>query len=139
MPKTLSRYVLDSYAILAHLQAEVGGAAVRALMEAARDRQAVLNLSLINLGEVYYILYRERGEAQAEAVLNDIRILPITLYPATEERIMAAARLKAGFPIAYADAFAAALAQELGALLVTGDPEFKSIESQVEVMWLPGK
>lgn len=134
MPKTLPQYVLDSYAILAYLQAETGGAAVRALLEAARDRQAALNLSLINMGEIYYILYRERGEAQAEAALNDLRALPLTPYPATEERIMVAARLKASFPIAYADAFAAALAQELDALLVTGDPEFKSVESQIGIM-----
>ncbi|NTU62647.1 MAG: type II toxin-antitoxin system VapC family toxin [Chloroflexi bacterium] len=139
MPKPLPQYTLDSYALLAYLQAESGGAAVRALLEAARDQQAVLGLSLINVGEIYYILYRERGKDQAEAALADLHTLPLTLHPVTEERIMAAARLKASFPIAYADAFAAALAQELGALLVTGDPEFESLESQIGIMWLPGK
>ncbi len=139
MPKATPAYVLDSFAALAYLEAEVGGAAVRALLESARDRQARLVMSMINVGEVYYILYRERGEEQAEAALADLRALPITLHAATDERIVAAARLKARVPIAYADAFAATLAQELNALLVTGDPEFKIIETQVNVMWLPGK
>jgi predicted nucleic acid-binding protein len=137
VPKVTPTYVLDSFAALAYLEAEAGGAAVRGLLESARDLQATLAMSMINVGEVYYILYRERGDAQAEAVLADLRTLPIVLYAATDERIVAAARLKAQFPIAYADAFAAALAQELNAPLVTGDPEFKAVETQVGVMWLP--
>lgn len=92
---------------------------------------------MINVGEIYYILHRERGADQAEAALSDLRALPITLYAATDERIVAAARLKAQHPISYADAFAATLAQELKALLATGDPEFKAVEPQVGVMWLP--
>ena len=136
-PKSTPLYVLDSFAMLAYLEAEAGGAAVRVLLEAARDRQAALSMSMINVGELYYILHRERGVDQAEAALSDLRALPIALYAATDERIVAAARLKAQHPISYADAFAASLAQELSALLVTGDPEFKAVESQVGVMWLP--
>jgi predicted nucleic acid-binding protein len=137
MPKPT--YVLDSFAALAYLEAETSGPAVRTLLESARDRQAVLAMSMINVGEIYYILCRERGEERAEAALIDLRALPITLYAATDDRIVAAARLKAKFPIAYADAFAATLAQELKARLVTGDPEFKAIESQIDIMWLPRK
>jgi uncharacterized protein len=136
-PKSAPLYVLDSFAMLAYFGAEAGGAAVRVLLEGARDRQAVLGMSMINAGELYYILHRERGVDQAEAALGDLRALPITLYAATDERIVAAARLKAQHPVSYADAFAATLAQELNALLVTGDPEFKAVEPQVGVMWLP--
>lgn len=139
MPDPLPAYVLDSFALLAYFQAEAGGAAVRAVLEAARDRRALLGMSLINVGEIYYSLYRERGAARAEAALADVRALPISLHLPTDERILAAARLKAQFPLAYADAFAVALAQELNAVLVTGDPEFKSVESQVTIMWLPRK
>lgn len=136
-PKSAPLYVLDSFAMLAYFEAEAGGAAVRVLLEAARDRQAALSMSMINVGELYYILHRERGVDQAESALGDLRALPITLCAATDERIVAAARLKAQHPISYADAFAATLAQELNALLVTGDPEFGAVESQVGVMWLP--
>jgi predicted nucleic acid-binding protein len=139
MPKPLPTYVLDSYAFLAYLQAEAGGPSIHALLETARDRQALIGMSLINVGEVYYILHRERGADRAEKTLRDLRALPISLYLPTEERILAAARIKAHFPLAYADAFAAALAQELHALLVTGDPEFESVEPQVTIMWLPRK
>ena len=129
-------YVLDSYALLAHFEAEPGGLLVRGLLEAARDQMATLYVSLINAGELYYITHRERGARQAETLLADLRELPLTLSPVSEERIFAAARLKAEHSISYADAFAAALAQELGATLVTGDPEFKAVEPVTPVMWL---
>ena len=106
------------------------------LLEAARDQTATLYLSLINAGELYYILHRQRGAAAAQAMLENLREIPILLANATEERIFAAARLKATHRISYAYAFAAALAQELGATLVTGDPEFKAVEPSVALMWL---
>jgi ribonuclease VapC len=65
--------------------------------------------------------------------------IPITLIQASEERILAAADLKAQYPISYADAFAAALAKELDAKVVTGDPEFKTLEPAILVHWLPEK
>ncbi len=52
--------------------------------------------------------------------------------------MLAAAHLKARFPIALADAFAAALAQELEAPLLTGDPEFKALEETLTIYWLTG-
>lgn len=139
MAEALPVYVLDSYALPAYFQAESGGPDVRALLEAARDQTATLTLSLMNAGEMYYIMRRQQGSERAEAMLDDLRALPITFAPATEDRIFAAARLKAEYSMSYADAFAAGLAIELGATLVTGDPEFKSVEPSVMVMWLPGR
>lgn len=52
------------------------------------------------------------------------------------ELALAAARLKAIFPLAYADTFAAALAQRGGVPVVTGDPEFKRLAGVVSVIWL---
>lgn len=50
-----------------------------------------------------------------------------------------AARLKAQFPMSYADAFAVALALEREAALVTDDPELRSAEHGVEVAWEVGE
>ena len=47
-----------------------------------------------------------------------------------------AVRLKARFPIAYADAFAAATAIRMNAVIVTGDPEFRRMEHLVTINWL---
>lgn len=137
MPDRFPVYILDSFALLAYFQAEPGGPIVRDLVEAAKDQKATLYMSLINVGELYYIARRRRGADQADEMLNDLRRLPIILCAATEDRIMAAARLKAAHPLSYADAFAVALAQELDASIITGDPEFQVAEELIPVVWLP--
>lgn len=38
--------------------------------------------------------------------------------------------------MSYADAFAAALSKEKKAGLVTGDPEFKALEKEIDINWL---
>jgi ribonuclease VapC len=47
-----------------------------------------------------------------------------------------AAELKAAHKISLADAFAAALAMQRRAELVTGDPEFKPLEGKIKLRWL---
>ena len=136
MPDKIPVYVLDSFALLAYFQAETGGPSVRALFESARDTQVALHVSLINVGEMYYIVRREQGRECADEMLKDLRSLPITLDWVSEERILDAARIKAEYPLSYADAFAVALALELGATVVTGDPEFKNVAAIANVMWL---
>jgi ribonuclease VapC len=136
MPKTLPVYVLDTFAVMAHFQSEAGGAKVLELLEQGERGEISLAMSLINVGEMVYIAGREQGREKAEAMLEDVRSLPIKFYEATEERILAAAWLKSKYSISYADAFAAALAQELGALLVTGDPEFKALKHNLSLFWL---
>lgn len=128
-------YVLDSYAVLAYLEGEPGASLVVDLLRRAGE-DAVIFMSLINFGEVAYIAERERGARQAAAILQDIRSQPIRLAGVNERRVLAAAHIKACYPLSYADAFAIALAQELDATVVTGDPEFKAVESFVPVLWL---
>jgi predicted nucleic acid-binding protein len=43
---------------------------------------------------------------------------------------------KARFRLSLADAFAAALAKDMKAELVTGDPEFKALEKEIRIQWL---
>jgi ribonuclease VapC len=93
-------------------------------------------MSLLNLGEIAYLVERRYGTDQCERTLNALRAFPIALENVTLDRILAAAHVKARHAISYADAFAAALAQEMGATVVAGDPEFEQVESLVNVDWL---
>jgi len=128
-------FVLDSFAVLAHFQAEDGGERVLELLEDVRENKVELAMSLINAGEVVYLAARNRGQKIAEALLKDLRDLPIKFYEASEERILAAAWIKASHAISYADSFAVQLTQELKGTLVTGDPEFESVKN-LKVLWL---
>lgn len=130
-------YVLDSFAIFVYFNARPGGTRVGNLIGVARKQEANLYMSIINTGELFYLAYRDRSLKQAESMIYDLRSLPITLCGATEERVFADGRLKAKRSLSYADCFAVALAQELNAVVVTGDHEFKDAESIVQVMWLP--
>lgn len=107
---------LDSWAVLAWL---AGDEPARSRVRAALD-DAVL--SWINLAEVYYCLRRLRGEDFAEKATLDLRGA-LKLDPASPQRTMAAARLKAVNPISLADCFAVATAIAFEAPLLTGDPE----------------
>lgn len=129
-------FVFDTFAILAYFLAESGGGKVKELLRRAEIGEISLAMSFINVGEVLYILSREQGRVKAHSILADLRSLSIQFYDATEERILAAAQLKAEYSISYADAFAASLAQELGASLVTGDPEFEAIKEKLSLFWL---
>ena len=50
--------------------------------------------------------------------------------------IVESANIKAKHPISYADAFIVATAQRENVIIITGDPEFKSVERMVEIDWL---
>lgn len=129
-------YVLDSYALLAYFNSEAGGDGVKQLLDSALDGKFTLYLSLINLGEIYYLIHRRRGIEKAQETLETLRSLPVILCESSEARVLAAAEIKAEYPISYADAFAAALSQEMGAILVTGDPEFKKLEPILAISWV---
>jgi predicted nucleic acid-binding protein len=132
------RYVLDSCALLAYLRAEPGDDEVKSLLEEAQKGQAEVYFSLINLGEVAYIVERRKGAAVADEAIEKVYSLPIFIADVDKKRILDAAHIKANHAISYADAFAVALAKELDAPVVTGDPEFKKVEPMVQVFWLCG-
>jgi len=136
-----SAYALDSYALLAYLEGEAGRPRVKELMSGAESGRYSLYLSLINLGEVLYIIERERGLVAAQRVLAAVDQLPLRVVPVSRAEVLAAAHIKACYPISYADAFAVVTAQDYHCVLLTGDPEFRVVatEGLITVEWLPDK
>ena len=110
--------VLDSWALLRYL--EGAGPAADAIDDLL-SRQRPL-ISWINLGEVHYVLRRLHGEDAASEAVRDLRdVIDAQLPDAL--LVLEAARIKADHPMAYADAFAAALTVANDASLWTGDPD----------------
>ncbi len=127
-------FVLDAWALLALLQGEEPAALrVKHLLQEAADQQAQLFISAVNLGEVYYRIGRVKGRDEAEGTLEAIRRLPLRVLSATDEMVLAAASLKIDYSISYADAFAAAAAERLNAVLVTGDPELEQMQGRIRI------
>ena len=129
-------FVLDSFALLFHFQNESRDGRVLDLLEQAQKSECHLLMSMINLGEVCYVIERRRGLQAVQLTLSAIESLPIEILPANRDTVLAAAHLKAQYPISYADAFAGASAQFHSATLLTGDPEFEVLKNIIQVEWL---
>ena len=130
-------YVFDSFAIVGYLGSEPSAPFVRDLLRQARKKAIDLWLSLINYGEVLYIIERERGLQAAQQTIGIIDQLPVAIAEVDRHTVFMAAHFKGRYPMSYADAFAAALAKIKNGELLTGDPEFKAVESEVPIHWLP--
>jgi len=133
------RFVLDSYALLGYLQNESFSDRIESALINARTGLDYLYLHAIHLGETYYIVLRKQGPKIADIAYSRIKAFPVTLISRIdEELLLSAAKFKAGFPISYADAFAAAMSVIYKCRLLTGDPEFKLLEeaNRIHVEWL---
>ena len=130
-------FILDAWALLAHLDNEPGAERVRDVLVSAERDECTTGMSLINVGEVAYIIERERGLPWVHDTLVTIRSLPIALLPVDERVVLSAAHIKANYRLSYADAFAAATAKLWHGRLLTGDPELKALDGiEIPVEWL---
>lgn len=136
MARKAKAYVLDSWAVLAYLEDEPSGEAVANLLVQAQENGQPVYLSVVNAGEVWYILAREVSEAEADKAIEALQHLGIQFVDAVWALARTAGTFKAKGKISYADCFAAALAVDRKAELVTGDKEFKQVEGQVKVHWV---
>ena len=128
--------VLDSYALLAFLRGEPGEAKVAALLERAGERDQPLHMTEANYAEVKYMTIRKDGAARWAEIARELPTLPIEFHPIDRALADLAADIKARHPLSLDDAFAAALARQRKAELVTGDVEFKTLEKEIKIVWL---
>jgi len=135
----MTKYVLDSFAMIAYFEDEPGADKVSEILRAVMNRKAKGFMSIINWGEMYYNTMREQGVEEAEKVLTQFDKYPIKLIEADRRLTYEAAKLKARYKIAYADCFAAALTLSLNALLITGDPEFNKLAQELSIEWIATK
>ncbi|HXE74743.1 MAG TPA: type II toxin-antitoxin system VapC family toxin [Candidatus Xenobia bacterium] len=135
----MKRYVLDANALMALFEDRPGAEKVQELIARAAETQNFLLMSVVNWGEVYYSYWRDRGEDVANDRIRTIAQLPIEVVDVDMEVTRLAASLKARHKLPYADCFAAALATTRRAQLVTGDHDFRALDSSVQVHWLDSK
>ena len=130
--------VLDSWALLAFFEDEPSAGQVESLLTKAEAGTHKLLLCVVNWGEIYYSIMRKVSAEAAEQKSREIAAMPLEVVPVGADLELArqAAVYKASGKLAYADAFAAALARLRKAELVTGDPDFKTVEGEIKIGWL---
>jgi predicted nucleic acid-binding protein len=132
------RYVLDANALIGFFEdRQSASQKVRRLMSEAFRQESPLLMSAVNWGEVFYMEWRYHGEIKAREVEENLQRLPILVVAADTDRATRAAALKQKHNLGYADAFAAELALERGAWLVTADPEFSRMGKTLSLYPLP--
>jgi predicted nucleic acid-binding protein len=132
------RYVLDANALIGFFENRQRVAEkVRQLLGEALRQDLPLLMSAVNWGEVFYIAWRRHGEERAREADARVQRMPIAVIAADRERASRAGAIKEKHGLGYADAFAAELAMEQGAWLVTADPEFAKVGKGLSVYSLP--
>jgi predicted nucleic acid-binding protein len=134
----MRRYVLDANALIGFFEGrETAAGKVRQMLSEAIRLDRPLFMSAVNWGEVFYMEWRHHGEVKAREAEAYLYRLPIAVIAADLERATRAATLKQKHNLGYADSFAAELAMERSAWLVTADPEFSKLGKALSVYSLP--
>jgi predicted nucleic acid-binding protein len=136
MPRKPKAYVLDSWAVLSYFHDEPAGERVENIIVDAREDGTPLLISVVNAAEVWYITARRRSEADADAGIQVLKDFGIHFVDAHWDLAQEAGRFKTKNRMSFADCFAAALAKQRKASLVTGDPEFKQVQQEIAINWL---
>ena len=135
---THRRYVLDANALIGFFeQRRAATQRVRQLLDEAVRQDAPLLMSAVNWGEVFYIAWRLNGETKAWEAEARLQEMPVAVISVDRERASRAGALKQKHSLGYADSFAAELAIERGAWLVTADPEFSKVGKALAIYSLP--
>jgi predicted nucleic acid-binding protein len=134
----MRRYVLDANALIGFFEGrETTSGKVRQVLSEAIRLELPLIMSAVNWGEVFYMEWRHHGEAKAREVEAYLHRLPIAVIAVDLERATRAATLKQKHNLGYADSFAAELAIERSAWLITADPEFSKLGKALSLYSLP--
>ncbi|MDQ6632537.1 MAG: PIN domain-containing protein [Verrucomicrobiota bacterium] len=128
--------VLDASALLAMFFGEPGMEQMRDLFHKASEADRPVFISAVNWAEVLYKMERKQGKTGVETARQFERTTPLEAVPVDRELAESAALLKNSHKLGLADAFAAALAKQKKAELVTADREFKSVEKEIKINWL---
>ena len=80
----MTKYVLDSFAMIAYFEDEPGADKVSEILSMVIGRKAKGFMSVINWGEMYYNTMREQGVEEAESVWPSLINIRLSSLKRTE-------------------------------------------------------
>jgi predicted nucleic acid-binding protein len=132
----MREFVLDANALVRYFRGQEGAEKVDGLLARADKGETRLSISVVNLTEVLYVTARYVGMDAARAKVQTLHSL-VEYVPADGVQAESVARIRFDYKLGIADSFAAALAMDRKATLVTADPEFARLGKQLKIMALP--
>ena len=83
----MKRYLLDAFPVLCWLQQESGHTMVDELLGQAEEGKVSLSMHIMNLGEVFYRIYRVAGAKKAEEIVSKLRMLPVSILSVSDSGV----------------------------------------------------
>ena len=77
MPRKPKAFVLDLWSIIAYLEDEPSGQKIADLISSAHEEEIPVCMTVVNAGEVWYIIAREISEEEADSSIKQLRELRI--------------------------------------------------------------
>jgi predicted nucleic acid-binding protein len=102
-------YVLDANAVLDLVEAGAGFGKVEKCFSPPCETKFPVLLSVLNWGEVFYLLWQRRGEDKARQTLAKLSRLPLQILPVDFPQALKAGELKAVHKIPYVDCVTACI------------------------------
>ena len=118
---------------------EPGAQEVIDLLKQARAGNIRLSMSIIQLLEVFYDRIYIAGIDEARSIVESILVGPVDIINTISYQVMyEAGRFKTSYSMSLADAFAAATAKSIDAVLVTKDDELRPAgkAENFSILWL---
>ncbi|MCL2153316.1 MAG: PIN domain-containing protein [Oscillospiraceae bacterium] len=129
-------FVLDACALIAILKNEDGADKVAVAYKQAESGEAEIIMNRVNLLEVFYGFYHDKGKEYAEKIMDGINQSVISITEFDELLFPEAGRLKASYKISLADSIVLSQALAVGGELLTADHhEFDAIEGNEPIVF----
>lgn len=122
-------YLLDTSSLIAYLSNEKEADEVSKVIKKS-------SLPFVALSEIYYIIWKKKGESEADNIYGLIKSWGLPILLPDERVILLAGRLKAVFKLGMVDSFIAALSLDRNLTLVTKDSDYEILQNQIKILYL---
>jgi len=129
-------FVLDACALIALVKNEKGANIVADVYKKADIGSVQLYMNRINLLEVYYGFYRDRGKEYALNIVKQVETSSVSIAEFDREVFLEAGRLKATYKFSLADSVV--VAQTIvfkGSILTSDHHEFDAIDGKENLIF----
>jgi predicted nucleic acid-binding protein len=128
-------YVLDASAVLDFVEGGKGSRTVERLLLEAFRRQCSVLVSTVNWGEVFAVMWAQRGEDKALSTIGKLEVV-VRVVAVDMNQSLTAGEIRKEHNLPFLHCLTAALAELHEGVLVTSDREFEKLGRRVHMHWL---
>jgi predicted nucleic acid-binding protein len=124
----MKQYVFDETALYAMFHKERGGEEVQTMFNEILDKKAKGFICSISIGELYAMNLKKKSFETANKMVKGLLMLPVMIQEPSLSITLLASDLKVKSQLTFPESYAAALALELNATLITRHRVFDAVD-----------